>query len=74
MILMHVAIPCPECAGRSAEQADAQPNYCRMCGGSGELRKKISHEQLSRLPGIPQVLSAIVVIPDRRPPRKKRGR
>ncbi len=56
MIMLNIKLPCAAC--QTVRQSDSQPNYCRKCGGRGFVRSTISRHQLSRMPEIPEVISA----------------
>jgi hypothetical protein len=56
-ILLKIRITCTACLNRP--EADAQPNYCRKCGGRGFLKGLVNPRQLARLPDIPVIVGAI---------------
>ena len=68
MILLNIQFPCPDCS----DHPDSQPNFCRKCRGSGHLPATVSAHQLSRMPHIPEMVSAVVTLcPRRRQSRQK---
>jgi hypothetical protein len=65
MIMLNIQLPCATCAGHS----DSQSNHCGKCGGSGFVRSTVSKYQLARMGEIPVVLSASIVVTEKKEAR-----